>query len=71
MRGKGYNMRRLYRSVSNRYIAGVFGGLGEYFHIDATILRLIFVILLISSFFTFGLFYVAAALIIPEDAGSY
>jgi phage shock protein C len=33
--------RRLYRSVSDRKIAGVCGGLAEYFSIDPTIVRLI------------------------------
>jgi phage shock protein C len=32
---------KLYRSESNRVIAGVCGGLGEYFLIDPTILRII------------------------------
>lgn len=37
----------LYRSEENRIIAGVCGGLGEYFHIDSTILRVIFILLTI------------------------
>lgn len=36
--------KRLFRSRTNKVIAGVCGGLGEYFSIDATIIRLIFVI---------------------------
>ena len=36
--------KRLYRSRKNRVIAGVCGGLGEYFNIDATIVRLVFVV---------------------------
>ncbi|KKS53849.1 MAG: hypothetical protein A2295_01330 [Candidatus Jacksonbacteria bacterium RIFOXYB2_FULL_44_15] len=35
--------RRLCRSTSDRMIAGVCGGLAEYFNIDPTIVRLIFV----------------------------
>ena len=34
---------RLYRSETNRIIAGVCGGIGEYFNIDTTIIRIIFV----------------------------
>jgi len=64
-------MKKLYRSTTNRLVAGVFGGLGEYFNIDATILRLIFVILLIPSIFTFSLIYLAAALIMPKDMEIY
>lgn len=64
-------MKKLYRSSDNRYVAGVFGGLSEYVNIDATVLRLIFVICLIPSFFTFALVYLVAALIIPKDTEIY
>lgn len=38
--------KRLYRSESNRQIAGVCGGIAEYFNLDdATIIRLIWAIL--------------------------
>lgn len=43
------NTRRLYRSNSNRMIAGVCGGLGEYLNMDPTIVRLIFVLLLLLA----------------------
>lgn len=36
---------QLYRSETNRMIGGVAGGLGEYFNIDPTIVRIIFIIL--------------------------
>ena len=36
--------RKLYRSRSERMIAGVCGGLGEYFGIDPTLVRLLFVV---------------------------
>ena len=32
--------KRLYRSVSNRMLSGVCGGIGEYFDIDPTLVRL-------------------------------
>jgi len=35
--------RKLYRSISQRQIGGVCGGLGEYLNIDPTVMRLIFV----------------------------
>jgi len=38
--------KRLYRSQTNKVIAGVCGGLGEYFGVDPTILRIIFVVLI-------------------------
>lgn len=43
------NVRRLYRSRKNRILAGVCGGLGEYFSIDPTIMRVIYIILLIFT----------------------
>jgi phage shock protein PspC (stress-responsive transcriptional regulator) len=58
--------RRLYRSVANRRIAGVCGGMAEYFNIDPLIVRLVWVL----SIFVhgIGLFaYVAAWIIIPES----
>lgn len=39
---KSAKPKKLYRSRANRIIAGVCGGLGEYFSIDATIVRLVF-----------------------------
>lgn len=36
--------KKLYRSKANRKISGVCGGLGEYFNIDPTLIRVIFVI---------------------------
>jgi phage shock protein C len=35
-------MRKLYRSSTNRLIAGVCGGLGEYFKIDPILFRILF-----------------------------
>ena len=35
---------RLYRSETNKVIAGVCGGLGEYFNIDPTIIRILFIL---------------------------
>ena len=37
--------RRLYRSRTDRKLAGVCGGLAQYFNIDATLLRVLFVVL--------------------------
>ena len=39
--------RRLRRSVSDRKIAGVCGGVAEYFDVDSTIVRLVWVLLVI------------------------
>jgi phage shock protein C len=36
--------KKLYRSRSDSMVAGVCGGLGEYFGIDSTLIRLVFVV---------------------------
>lgn len=60
--------KKLYRSNQNVMLAGVLGGLAEYLNVDATLVRLIFVILLL---FTAGLpltvLYIAGAIIIPKS----
>lgn len=42
-------MKKLYRSQNNKMIAGICGGLGEFFNIDPTIIRIIFVFLLLPG----------------------
>ncbi|WP_156288340.1 PspC domain-containing protein [Oceanobacillus salinisoli] len=64
-------MKRLYKSSNDRMVAGILGGLGEYFNIDSTLLRLLFVVLLFASFFTFGLAYFIGIFIIPNDIDIY
>ena len=36
--------KRLYRSRENKMLCGVCGGIGEYFNVDATLIRLLFVL---------------------------
>ncbi len=57
--------KRLYKSRTNKKVAGVCGGIGEYFNIDPTLVRLGFVAL--SFLAGGGLFvYILAAIIIPD-----
>ncbi|HMR73069.1 MAG TPA: PspC domain-containing protein [Candidatus Saccharibacteria bacterium] len=42
-------MKKLYRSEKDRKIAGVCGGLGEYFDIDPVIPRIVFLVLLVGA----------------------
>ncbi len=57
--------KKLYRSRENRMIAGVCGGLGEYFNIDPTLIRLAAVFF--SLWWGGGiLLYLLAWFIIPE-----
>ena len=58
-------MKKLYRSKSNRMIAGVCAGVAEYLNIDPTVIRVIWAIASILGFLGL-LAYIACALIIPE-----
>jgi phage shock protein PspC (stress-responsive transcriptional regulator) len=60
------NYERLHRSVADRKIAGVAGGLGRHLNIDPTILRVLFVVLCFFGGAGF-LLYGAAWLLVPED----
>jgi phage shock protein PspC (stress-responsive transcriptional regulator) len=57
--------KRLYRNTTNKILAGVCSGVGDYFSIDPVIIRLLWVVLTI-----FGgagvLIYIIAWIIIPE-----
>ncbi len=58
--------RKLYKSVDNRMVCGVCGGIAEYFGIDATIVRLVWVAL--TLLFGLGLvFYIVAAFVMPTE----
>jgi phage shock protein PspC (stress-responsive transcriptional regulator) len=57
--------KRLYRSRKDRKIAGVCGGLGEYFNVDPVIFRILWVILLLGAG-TGLLAYIIFWLIVPE-----
>lgn len=58
-------MKRLYRSKSDRKIAGVCGGLAEYFDIDPASVRILFVILLFPGGFPGFIPYVVLWVIVP------
>lgn len=59
--------KRLLRTKKNRVIAGVCGGIGEYFNVDPTIIRLLWVIVTFISFGAGILAYIIAWIIIPEE----
>lgn len=61
-------MKKLIRSTTNRKFAGVLGGLGKYLEIDATVLRVLFIILLFpTGFFPLILIYFLMMFIIPNE----
>ena len=60
------DVKKLRRSVKDKKILGVCAGFAEYFDIDATVMRIIFVILFFAG--CIGLLaYLICALIMPED----
>lgn len=61
--------KKLKRSNSDKVIAGVCGGFGEYFNIDPVIIRIIWVLLLLLPGGPGFLAYLICALIIPQDDG--
>ena len=57
--------KRLYRSREDRMIAGVAGGLGQYFTIDPVLVRLAFVLFGVGT--GIGLIaYIILAIVVPE-----
>ncbi len=65
---KGNTMqKRLFRSKQDRMLAGVCGGLAEYFDIDPTIVRLLFVVGVLAG--VSPVVYVLMWIVMPEEAG--
>lgn len=61
--------KKLYKSSSDKVLAGVCGGIGEYFAIDAVIVRLLWVVFTLMG--GAGLIaYIIAAVIMPERPGA-
>ncbi len=59
--------KKIYRSETDRKIAGVCGGIAEYFEIDATLVRLAWAIFVLCAG-TGVVAYLLAALIIPNES---
>lgn len=61
-------MKKLHRSTTDKQIAGVIGGIAEYFEVDPTILRLVFLLITVFTGFVPGIvFYIVAALVMPKQ----
>jgi phage shock protein C len=59
-------MKRIYRSSKEKVVAGVCGGMGEYFDRDPVLFRIIFV--LVTLMFGFGILaYLVFWIAIPKD----
>jgi len=63
------NHNRLYRNTANKMIGGVASGLADYFQIDVTIVRVLFVLaVFIPVTFPIILFYVILWIVMPDIA---
>ena len=65
MEGK---VRKLYRSRKNRWIAGVCGGLSEYFKIDPVIVRVIFIVITLGGAGFGVILYIVLIFMIPIES---
>jgi len=60
------NSKKLFRSRKDKMIGGVAGGLAEYFDIDPTLVRIIFVVTLFAGGGGF-LAYIILWIVVPEE----
>jgi len=69
-RGGGWSPsgRKLYRSRTDRMVAGVMGGVAAWLGVDSTLLRVVYVVLLLFTGFGPGLLlYFVAVILLPEE----
>ncbi|MCQ4628343.1 PspC domain-containing protein [Corynebacterium sp. CCUG 65737] len=59
------NNKKLVRSMNDRYIAGVCGGIAETYNIDPTLVRLVFVALFLAGMSGL-LIYIICWIVIPN-----
>lgn len=68
IREEGKAMKKLRRSSKDNKICGVCGGIAEFFGVDATIVRILFVLFTLAGGSGI-LLYIAMAIIMPKPAG--
>lgn len=66
LRSRGKMAKKLYRSQPDKIIAGVAGGLAEYFEVDPMIVRLLFILITIIGG-SGVLIYIILWLLLPRD----
>lgn len=59
--------KRLERSMSDKFIAGVCGGIGKYLGVDANLIRIIAVLLLFAGVLPALIAYGAAWIVMPAE----
>lgn len=59
--------KKLYRSSSDRVVSGLLGGIADFYGWDSSVVRLVFVLLLIvTGFAPFGIAYLVGWMVVPE-----
>ncbi|MEE8518305.1 MAG: PspC domain-containing protein [Dehalococcoidia bacterium] len=61
---------KLYRSTSDRMGFGVSGGMGKYFNLDPTLVRIGWVVLCFMTAGAAALLYIVMAIVVPEEAST-
>lgn len=59
--------RKLTRSMTDKMIAGVCGGIAQYLGVDATLIRLVFGILVLAGILPGVLAYIVAWIVMPAE----
>ena len=60
--------KKLYRSMADKKLCGVCGGIAEYFDLDPTLIRLLWVVMtLFTAAFPGVLAYIICAIIVPQQ----
>ena len=60
-------MKKLYRSLDERTVSGLLGGIADYFNVDPTLVRVVFIFLLLVTGIIPGIIaYIIAVLITPN-----
>lgn len=60
-------MKKLYRSNTKKMLAGVLGGFSNFFNIDVTIIRVLFIIFGVFANIAAIIIYIMAAIIMPKN----
>ena len=73
IRGEFDMNRQLYKSKSNKVFSGVCGGIAEYFRMDPSLVRVVWVLISLALAAGFGglIIYIIAAIIIPEGSAGF
>jgi len=59
--------KKLYLSQKDKKVAGVIGGLGEYFDVDPTLIRLVWILVVIfTGIFPGVIVYIIAWIVMPK-----